>query len=96
MSDCDLSIGSNLIERTLPAQAIGRKNYLFVGSDRGGGTAASLSSFVCSCKRIGGDLFADLKDVFEGLPSHPAGLLSELLPDARLAAHPRALRKVAV
>jgi hypothetical protein len=93
--DGELSLDNNLAERTLRAQAIGRKNYLFVGSDRGGRTAAILYSFVGSCKRIGSDPFAYLKDVLERLPTHPADRLAELLPDAWFAAHPDVRRKVA-
>ena len=70
------------------AQAIGRKNYLFVGSDRGGRTAATLYSLVGSCKRHQVDPFAYLKDVLERLPTHPVGA-GELLPDAWSEAHPR-------
>jgi hypothetical protein len=55
------SIDNNLSERTLRAQALGRKNLLFVGRDRGGRAAAVLYSFVGSCKRLGGDPFAYLK-----------------------------------
>ena len=42
--DGELSIDNNVSERSVRAQAIGRKNYLFVGSDRGGRTAATLPS----------------------------------------------------
>jgi hypothetical protein len=45
------SVDNNLSERSLRAQAIGRRNYLFVGSDRGGRTAATLYSLVASGKR---------------------------------------------
>lgn len=91
--DGELSIDNNLAERSLRAQAIGRKNYLFVGSDRGGRTAAILYSLVGSCKRLGGDPFAYLRDVLERLPSHPADRLAELLPDGWYATHPLARRK---
>ncbi|WP_197447157.1 IS66 family transposase [Tautonia plasticadhaerens] len=93
--DGELSIDNNLAERTLRAQAIGRMNYLFVGSDRGGRTAAVLYSFVGSCRRLGADSFAYLRDVLERLPTHPAERLGELLPDAWFVAHPNARRKVA-
>ncbi len=93
--DGDLSIDNNLAERTLRAQAIGRKNYLFVGSDRGGRTAAILYSVVGSCKRLDGDPFAYLKDVLERLPTHSAERLGALLPDAWYAVHPNSRRKVA-
>ena len=57
--------------------------------------AAVLHSFVGSCKRLGGDPFAYLKDVLERLPTHPIDRLAELLPDVWFAAHPRARCKVA-
>jgi len=50
---------------------------------------------VASCKRLGGDPFAYLKDVLERLPTHSIDRLAELLPDAWFAAHPRARRKIA-
>ena len=93
--DGDLSIDNNVSERSLRAQAIGHKNYMFVGSDRGGRTAATLYSLVGSCKRHQADPFAYLKDILERLPTHSADRLGELLPDAWLESHPRAQRKVA-
>ena len=77
------------------AQAIGRKNYLFVGSDRGGRTAATLYSLVGSCKRHGVDPIAYFKDILGRLPTHPVDRLGELLPDAWVSAHAQARRKVA-
>jgi transposase len=91
--DGELSIDNNLSERSLRAQAIGRKNYLFVGSDRGGRTAATLYSLVGSCKRHQIDPFAYLKDILERLPTQPADRLGELLPDAWVAANPDARRR---
>jgi hypothetical protein len=93
--DGELSIDNNVSERSLRAQAIGRKNYMFVGSDRGGRTAATLYSLVASCKRHHVDPFAYLKDVLERLPTHYGTTLGELLPDAWLAAHPGARRRAA-
>lgn len=93
--DGELSIDNDLSERTLRAQALGRKNFLFVGSDRGGRTAAVLYSFVGSCKRLGGDPFAYLKDVLERLPTQPIDRLAELLSEAWFSAHPRSRRKIA-
>jgi transposase len=86
---------NNVSERSLRAQAIGRKNYLFAGSDRGGRTAATLYSLVASCKRHQVDTFAYLKDTLERLPTHPAGRLGELLPDVRIGADPGARCRVA-
>src|SRR5262245_27059858 len=50
----------------------------------------SLNCFVASCKRLGGDPFAYLKDVLERLPTYSIDRLADLLPDAWFAAHPRA------
>jgi transposase len=93
--DGELSIDNNVSERSVRAQAIGRKNYLFVGSDRGGRTAATLYSLVGSCKRHGVDPFAYLNNILERLPTHPADRMGELLPDAWIGANPDARRRVA-
>jgi transposase len=93
--DGELSIDNNVSERSVRAQAIGRKNYLFVGSDRGGRTAATLYSLVGSCNRHHVDPFAYLKDILERLPTHPSDRLGELLPDAWIAMNPHARRKKA-
>jgi hypothetical protein len=91
----ELSIDNNLAERMLRAQAIGRKNYMFVGSDRGGRTAAVLYTMTGSCKHHYIDPFAYLQDVLRQLPSHPPGQLDELLPDVWFASHPSARRRTA-
>lgn len=91
----ELSIDNNLAERMLRAQAIGRRNWTFLGSDRGGRTAAVLYSLTGSCKHHDIDPFAYLDDVFRRLPSQPAGRLNELLPDAWFLSHPSARRKTA-
>jgi transposase len=79
-TDGDLSIDNNLSERTLKLIGMGRLNWLFLGSDKGGRTAAVLYSFTATCKLLGIDSFAYLRDVFERLPSHPPERLEELLP----------------
>ena len=76
-----LDIDNNVAERTLRSIAIGRKNWLFCGSAAGGKTAAILFSFTSTCRRLGIDSFAYLRDLFERLPSHPAERLPELLPE---------------
>jgi transposase len=91
----ELSIDNNLAERMLRAQAIGRKNYMFVGSDRGGRTAAVLYTMTGSCKHHDIDPFAFLDDVLRRLPSQPSGRLDELLPDVWFVKHPSARRKTA-
>jgi hypothetical protein len=76
-----LQIDNNASERTLRAVALGRKNYLFAGSDAGGRTAAVLYSGVGTCRRLGLDPFAYLRDVFARLPSLPASRVNDLLPN---------------
>ena len=93
VEDGDLSIDNNLSERALRAQAVGRKNWLFVGSDNGGRTAAVLFSMTASCKRHGIDPFRYLADVLRQLPTTPRNGLTELLPDVWFATHPQAARK---
>jgi transposase len=79
-TDGDLHIDNNISERTLKLIGMGRANWLFVGSDKGGKTAAVLFSFTATCKFLGIDSFAYLRDVLGRLPTHPAEQLDELLP----------------
>ena len=91
----DLSIDNNLAERMLRVKALGRKNWTFLGSDRGGRTAAVLYSFTGTCKHHDIDPFAYLQDVLSRLPSMAPGQLDELLPNVWFGAHPSARRKTA-
>ena len=75
-----LAIDNNVAEREMKRIAIGRKNWLFVGSDNGGRTAAVLFSFTSTCHRLGIDPWAYLQDVLTRLPTTPAAGLNELLP----------------
>lgn len=98
--DGELSIDNNLSERTIRPCTIGRKNYLFFGSDRGGHTAAVWYSLVASCKTHQVEPWAYLRDVLGQLAKFDAltgatvdERLAALLPDRWLAAHPTARRK---
>jgi hypothetical protein len=62
-----LAIDNNLSERTLRAIAIGRNNWVVLGSESGGETAAVLYSVVGTCKHLGIDPFAYLREVLPGL-----------------------------
>jgi transposase len=75
-----LNIDNNAAERALRGIALGRKNWLFAGSDEGAKTAAVLYSIVATCKQLGVDPFAYLCDVLARLPNHPTASLAELLP----------------
>jgi transposase len=76
----DLSIDNNHTERSLRGWAVGRNNWTFFGSDRGGKTAAVLKSFVASCELVKVDPFAWFEDVLSRIASHPMTQLDELLP----------------
>jgi transposase len=67
--DGDLSIDNNHTERSLRGIAVGRNNWLFVGSDRGGKTMAILRSFVGSCEMVKVDPFAWFQDVLSRIGS---------------------------
>ena len=83
-----LAIDNNVAEREMKRIAIGRKNWLFVGSPQGGQTAAVLFSFTSTCQRLGIEPWAYLQDVLTRLPTTPAGQRDDLLPDHWQAAHP--------
>ena len=75
-----LSIDNNLAERTLRMVALGRKNWLFAGSERGAKRAAVIYSLVASCKLCGHDPYAYFRDVLTRVSTHPASRIDELLP----------------
>jgi transposase len=75
-----LQIDNNASERALRAVAVGRKNYLFAGSDTGGRSAAVLYSVVGSCRRLGLDPYAYLRAALARLPVLPADRVDEVLP----------------
>ena len=81
-----LSIDNNWAEREMKRIAIGRKNWLFFGSSKGGETAAVLISFTSTCRRLGVEPWAYLKDVLTRLPTTSAEQLADLLPDRWQAA----------
>ena len=88
-----LAIDNNAAEREMKRIAIGRKNWLTVGSPRGGQTAAVLFSFTSTCQRLGVEPWAYLRDVLTRLPTTPAGQLGDLLPDRWQAARQAQMAK---
>ena len=77
----ELSIDNNAAERALRRVVVGRKNWLFAGSARGGRAAAILYSLIESARRHAHDPFAYLRDLLTRLPTHPHRALADLLPD---------------
>ena len=78
--DGQIEIDNNAAERALRAVALGRKNYLFAGSDRGGERAATLYSLIASAKLNGLDPEAYLREVLSRIADHPITRIEELLP----------------
>ena len=84
-----LNIDNNASERALRAVALGRKNYLFAGSDAGGHTAAVLYTMTQTCRLHSIDPFVYLQDVLARLPQFTSDDLSCFLPDRWAAAQKR-------
>ena len=80
LDDGDLPIDNNRTERSLRGIAVGRNNWTFLGSDRGGKTMAILRSFISSCELNQVDPFAWLRDVLARIPTHSIQNLDQLLP----------------
>ena len=79
-TDPMLEIDNNLSERTMRMVVIGRKNYLFAGSEAGAQRAANIYSLVASCKLNDLDPYAYFDDVLRKVSTHPAEKIDELLP----------------
>ena len=80
IDDPMLDIDNNISERTLRMVVIGRKNYMFAGSEAGAERAAIIYSLVASCKLNSHDPFAYFNDVLRRVSTHPADKIDELLP----------------
>ena len=78
--DGRLALDNNPAERALRCVAIGRKNYLFAGSDAGGRRAAAMYSLIESAKLNGINPQHYLADVLARIADHPARHIAELLP----------------
>lgn len=82
VDDPILEIDNNLAERTLRMVAVGRKNWLFAGSEAGAQRAAIIYSLVASCKLNGIDPFAYFRAVLEKVTTYPAAEIDDLLPSS--------------
>jgi len=86
VEDGDLKPDNNAAENAIRPLVVGRKNWLFAGSDNGGRTAAVLASLVASCKQHGLDPFVYLRDVLTRIAATPVSQLVQFLPDRWKAA----------
>src|SRR5258707_380591 len=80
LDDGRVCLSNNAAERALRGIALGRKSWLFCGSDRGGRRAAAMYSLIVSAKMNDVDPQALLTDVLGRIAAHPAHRLDELLP----------------
>ncbi len=78
--DGRIEIDNNAAERALRGVALGRNNYLFMGSDAGGERAAAIYSLVETAKLNGLDPEAYLREVLGCIADHPINRIDELLP----------------
>jgi transposase len=80
LDDGRICLSNNAAERALRGIALGRKSWLFAGSDRGGRRAAAMYSLIVTAKLNGVDPQAWLADVLARIAEHPAHRIDELLP----------------
>lgn len=80
VDDGRIEMDNNAAERSLRGVALGRKNYLFAGSDAGGERAAAIYSLIGSAELNGLDPEAYLREVLTRIPDHPINRIEELLP----------------
>jgi transposase len=94
LDDGRLEIDNNGAERAIKPVVLGRKNWLFAGSEAAARRAAILLSLVHTCKNLGIDPFVYLHDVIDRISAHPRSRVHELTPrqwrKARLAATAKA------
>lgn len=80
LDDGRLEIDNNAAERAIRPLALGRKNYLFAGSDKGGERAAAIYSLIETAKLNGLDPEEWLRDVLARIADHPVNRVDQLLP----------------
>ena len=80
LDDGRLEISNNAAENAIRPVALGRKNWLFAGSDSGGERAAVFYTLIRTARLNGVEPQAYLRDVLTRIGSHPINRLSQLLP----------------
>ena len=91
----DMRIDNNTAERAIRPFTIGRKNWLFAGSIRGGKASATLNTIIQSCRAMGVDPNAYLAIVLKKIQTHPASRIDELLPHHYAAIPHKEIREMA-
>jgi hypothetical protein len=81
ITDGRVPIDNNAVERAIRPVALGRKNWLFAGSNRGGQAAATFFTLIDSARRADLNLWDYFTDILTRLPYHPINQLEDLLPD---------------
>ena len=79
-TDGRLEMTNNAVERSIRPVAVGRKNFLFVGSDAGGNRAAAMFTILETCKLNGVNPEAYLRDVLARIADHAVNRIAEFLP----------------
>jgi len=77
-----IEIDNNLVENAIRPTAVGKKNWLFIGSEEAGPRAATVYTVLASCRRHGVDPFAYLRDVFTRLPAMTTSQIKDMTPAA--------------
>jgi hypothetical protein len=80
LADGSIEIDNNAAERAIRPIALGRKNWLFAGSDRGGERAAGILSLIETARLDGLDPERYLREVLDRIADHPISRIADLLP----------------
>lgn len=80
LDDARVPIHNNACEVAIRPVAVGRRNWLFAGSPRGGRAAATIYTLVESCKKADVDPLVYFTDVLTRIATHPASRIHELIP----------------
>ena len=80
LHDGRICLSNNAAERAVRGVAVGRKNWIFAGSDAGGRRAAAILTLIETCKLNDVDAEAWLADVLDRLADHPAKRIDDLMP----------------
>lgn len=81
LRDGRIPIDNNLAENAIRPIALGRKNWMFLGSENGGEAAAILMTFCTTCRKLKINTWQYLKDILQRINTHPMRKIDELLPD---------------